>query len=56
MQHATLPGSDATCRAGNGGQLLGREFSLLHSDSIWLVPRNASLALEVVDQHIDKPA
>jgi len=31
MQFTTRPGRDATCRAGNGGYLFGREFALLHS-------------------------
>jgi hypothetical protein len=34
MQHTTLPGSDATCRTGDGGYLFGREFALFHSERI----------------------
>jgi hypothetical protein len=32
MQHTAHPGADTTCRTGNGRQLFGREFALLHSD------------------------
>ena len=31
MQHTALPGADTTCGTGNGRQLFGREFALLHS-------------------------
>jgi hypothetical protein len=36
MQHTTLPGSNPTCRTGDGGYLCGREFALFHSDRMRL--------------------
>jgi len=36
MQHTTLPGAGATCWAGDGGYLLGRELLLFHLDRMRL--------------------
>jgi len=32
MQHTALPGRDTTSRTGDGGDLFGREFALLHQE------------------------